>query len=61
MERPWVFGHTELTAMICWGDRQTRVSQSAIVFLLNRGYAGTGAPNKNIVQNHLNIALLNVF
>ena len=56
MERSWVFGHTELTAMICWGDRQTRVSQSAIVFLLNRGYAGTGAPNKNI-----NIALLNVF
>ena len=25
------------------------------------GYHTSGAPNKNIVQNHLNIALLNVF
>ena len=29
--------------------------------LCRSGPKGTGAPNDNIVQNHLNIALLNVF
>ena len=30
MERPWVFGYTELAAMIRQSVRQTRVFQSAI-------------------------------
>ena len=29
--------------------------------LTNNGLHKTGAPNENVVQNHLNIALLNVF
>ena len=29
--------------------------------LQGRVYSGSGAPNENIVQNHLKIALLNVF
>ena len=32
-----------------------------VQFLIVLGNVETGVPNENIVQNHLNIALLNVF
>ena len=53
---------TEDTArrVLSWFDSQ--VTQSARDFLrLTDSSQETGAPNENIVQNHLNIALVNVF
>ena len=35
--------------------------QKSIVAVRQEDVLKTGAPNENIVQNHLNIALLNVF
>ena len=53
---------TEDTArrVLSWFDSQA--NQSARDFLrLTDSSQETGAPNENIVQNRLNIALLNVF
>ena len=38
-----------------------RAMSSSILSLCSLCLVFTGAPNENIVQNHLNIALLNVF
>ena len=52
----------------CVGPDKKKVDTTISVFFNNRertcitiGIQTSGAPNKNIVQNHLNIALLNVF
>ena len=39
----------------------TRKDETVPCQVTNANTAGTGASNENIVQNHLNIALLNVF
>ena len=39
----------------------TRLQRAEMQWLLDFSVNSTGAPNENIVQNHLNIAVLNVF
>ena len=38
-------------------EQEVRIQKELIINVETR----TGAPNENIVQNHLNLALLNVF
>ena len=42
-------------------DLPTRLQRAEMQWLLDFSVNSTGAPNENIVQNHLNIAVLNVF
>jgi len=55
-----------------WGNHATTLNQKSVGGRGERGVGNemyerrevripSGAPNENIVQNHLNIALLNVF
>ena len=37
------------------------VREKTVDTMTEQNYSYSGAPNENIVQNHLNIALLNVF
>ena len=39
----------------------TRLQRAEMQWLLDFSVNSTGAPNENIVQNHLNIVVLNVF
>ena len=41
--------------------RRRRRRENKKLFICSDFLAETGAPNENIVQNHLNIELLNVF
>ena len=54
-KRTWSFSHFETTA-----EQRTQLNEvdTRIIFSF---VLTSGAPNENIVQNHLNIELLNVF
>ena len=49
----------EMAAYLRWSHIEVQLS--ALVWACLGVYITSGAPNENIVQNHLNIAWLNVF
>ena len=58
------FGCSKILGEAGKQDKCFENSRSQIVFrtdILPKIVVGSGAPNENIVQNHLHIALLNVF